>query len=56
VGFQQIVKELHIELIVLDDQDGFGHPPTLTCPLGPAPPGLQRFRSFVDARAERHAS
>jgi hypothetical protein len=23
---QQIAKELHVELVVLDDQDGFGHP------------------------------
>ena len=27
VRFQQIVEELHVELVVLDDQDGFGHPP-----------------------------
>src|SRR5271169_4730807 len=33
VGFQQIVEELHIELVVLHDQDGFGHPPVLhLCP------------------------
>jgi hypothetical protein len=24
--FKQIAKELHIELVVLDDQDGFCHP------------------------------
>ena len=29
VGFQQIVEELHVELVVLHDQDGLGHPPTL---------------------------
>jgi hypothetical protein len=23
---QQVAKELHIELVVLHDQDGFGHP------------------------------
>jgi hypothetical protein len=23
---QQIAKELHVELVVLDDQDGLGHP------------------------------
>jgi hypothetical protein len=26
VRFQQIAKELHIELVVLHDQDGLGHP------------------------------
>src|SRR5260370_31512261 len=26
VRFQQIVKELHIELVVFDDQDGLRHP------------------------------
>src|SRR4051794_21752666 len=26
MGFQQIAEELHIELVVLHDQDGFGHP------------------------------
>jgi hypothetical protein len=26
VRFQQIAKELHIELVVLHDQDGFCHP------------------------------
>jgi hypothetical protein len=26
VRLQQIAKELHIELVVLHDQDGFGHP------------------------------
>ena len=34
VGFQQIVEELHIELVVLHDQDGLGHPPL---PLVPGP-------------------
>jgi hypothetical protein len=33
VGLQQIVEELHIELIVLHDQDGLAHP---FCP-SPAP-------------------
>ena len=32
VGFQQIVEELHIELVVFHDQDGFGHPRSLACP------------------------
>ena len=27
VGLQQIVEELHIELVVLHNQDGFRHPP-----------------------------
>src|SRR5215469_5271546 len=26
VRFQQIVEELHVELVVLHNQDGFGHP------------------------------
>src|SRR5579871_3676500 len=29
MGFQQVVEELHIELIVLHDQDGLGHPLSL---------------------------
>jgi hypothetical protein len=24
--FQQVVEELHVELIVFHDEDGFGHP------------------------------
>ena len=31
VRLQQVVEELHIELVVLHDQDGLGHP-RLTCP------------------------
>ena len=27
VGLQQIVEELHVELVVLHDQDGLGHSP-----------------------------
>jgi hypothetical protein len=26
MGFKQIAEELHVELIVFHDQDGFGHP------------------------------
>jgi hypothetical protein len=26
MSLKQIAKELHIELVVLHDQDGFGHP------------------------------
>jgi hypothetical protein len=26
VRFQQVAKELHVELVVLHDQDGFCHP------------------------------
>ena len=26
MGFQQVAKELHVELVVFHDQDGFGHP------------------------------
>src|SRR5262249_44259530 len=29
VRLQQIVEELHVELVVLHDQDGLGHPPFL---------------------------
>jgi hypothetical protein len=32
MGFQQIVEELHIELIVLHNQDSFGHPRSFGCP------------------------
>jgi hypothetical protein len=35
--FQQIAKELHIELVVLHDQDGFSHPvPPSSQETGPA--------------------
>jgi hypothetical protein len=40
VGFQQIVEELHIELIVLHDQDGLGHPSKSS----PAPAKSRRKR------------
>jgi hypothetical protein len=32
MGFQQIVEELHIELVVLHNQDSFGHPRSFGCP------------------------
>src|SRR5205814_7483395 len=35
--FQQVAKELHVELVVLHDQDGFGHPvPPLSQETDPA--------------------
>ena len=36
MGLQKIVEELHIELIVLHDQDSFGHSPPLLGHLNPA--------------------
>jgi hypothetical protein len=42
--FQEIAKELHIQLVVLHDQDGFCHPvpPILeTRPAG-GPPGVSK--------------
>jgi hypothetical protein len=36
MSFQQIAQELHVELVVLHDQDGFGHPvPPLSQETGP---------------------
>ena len=32
VGLQQIVEELHIELVVLHNQDSLGHPRSFACP------------------------
>src|SRR5437763_11313775 len=34
VRFQQIVEELHVELVVLHDQDGLGHPASLRLRTG----------------------
>jgi hypothetical protein len=44
VGFQQIVEELHIELVVLHDQDGFGHP------LNPSPARANPRRKCPERR------
>ena len=38
VGFQQIVEELHIELVVLHDEDGLGHPKPSCVSERPASP------------------
>ena len=56
VGFQQIVEELHIELVVLHDQDGFGHPPIPSPVRDALHAAASGSGSPVEARAERHAS
>ena len=44
VGLQQVVKELHVELVVFHDHDGLSHPrpssspDTRQSPTGPSPP------------------
>ena len=35
MGIEQIVEELHVELVVLDDQDGLGHSPGPGDSVGP---------------------
>ena len=55
VGFQQIVEELHIELIVLHDEDGLGHPKP-SCVPTPGIPGDARLDRPMEASAERHPS
>ena len=54
VGLQQIVKELHIELVVLHDEDGLGHPKP-SCVLTPGVPGDARYDCPIDAPAEPHS-
>jgi hypothetical protein len=41
--FQQIAKELHIQLVVLHDQDGFCHP---------VPPNPKRQALFPASKSE----
>src|SRR5215469_7906951 len=45
VGFQQIVEELHVELVVLHDQDGLGHSPNPSAPPAPTFPSDRPMRS-----------
>jgi hypothetical protein len=49
VRFQQIMEELHVEIVVLDDENGLGHPsrPLLArcrAALAPAPAYKRRNR------------
>ena len=37
VRLQQVVEELHVELVVLHDQDGLGHPPPFRAVPAPEP-------------------
>src|SRR6185312_10606513 len=48
--FQQIVEELHVQLVVLHNQDGLGHSPPLT-PFSPAP-GPRRMSGRETASPE----
>ena len=48
--FQQIVEELHVELVVLHDQDGLS-------PSAPVPPSPRRLnRAICRRKADRQAS
>jgi len=51
VGLQQIVEELHVELVVLDDQDGLCHP---QCPHFPASPALCAQGEWAPSVGPRH--
>ena len=48
VRFQQVVEELHVELVVLHDQDGLGHwPPHFPLPQRPRGPFSGRGRALA---------
>ena len=55
MGLQQIVEELHIELIVLHDQDSLGHSPPLLGHFHPAQREGIEFR-VAKARTRVHIS
>src|SRR5665213_1596722 len=43
VRFQQVMEELHVELVVLDNQDGLRHPPRRSNHLRPPPRRTKRI-------------